>query len=239
MSELIRRRVQLNPLDFSTGNTRRTPGLHLTNIIKAMLSEAGVMEKYKSEEDGGRSEEDLQQFAAEGYMWEDVFMEIVAGRILKRPGYIRLPEIAYHPRLRHAFQVEYDDRTGELLTPIPRGYVILTPDGGRIESSRFSLVEFKRWSKSAKADPEKHRPEWFYQVRGYMGAISDLIGSEVTRVEWHVHFPVGEFWGDRPIYEEWEREYSLQESLDTWSSLYGHAQWVVKKNPDHEWSRWL
>jgi hypothetical protein len=241
MSQLIRRRIEIDPLMFSTANVRRTPGLHLTDVVRDMLTLSGVMKVHKSEAQGGYSADDLGRYQLQGYVWEDVFTEIVAKRLTGCTGsvYMRLPEIAFNPRTGRAFWVQYDDKTGELLTPVPCGFYICSPDGGRLEAHRFSLAEFKWTTKSAKMDPEKDKPEWFYQVRGYLGALSAAAEQEITRVEWHVQFPVGEFWGCPPVYEEWEREYSPGEVADTWAAVSAHAQWRVASVEEHPWRQWL
>lgn len=242
MAELIRRRIVIDPLEFSSSNRVRTPGLHVTEVIKDMLSVAGIGRKHKSEAEGGFSAAELERYQTQGYMWEDVFTEILATRILKRDGYMALPEIAYNPVTKHAFWVEYGN-DGELLHgPIPLGYYLCTPDRGRLEIEpvhRFSLAEFKWTTKSARMNPEVEKPEWFYQVKSYLAPLRAVLSCPVNRVEFHVQFPVGERWGDPPIYEEWEREYSDSEVDDTWAALDAHARWRAGSVVDHPWRRWL
>lgn len=253
MSKLIRRRIILDPLEFSSANTRRTPGLHLTEVVKDMLTVAGIGKKHKSAEDGGYTQEQLRKFQLQGYLWEDVVTEGLTdkrifwedvhskqlmSRIIQRAEYMRLPEVAFNPKTGHAFWVEYD-KDGKLLTPIPLGYYLCSPDGGRAEILRFSLAEFKWTTKSCRMDPEKERPDWFYQAPGYLGAISAAMEQQVSRVEWHVQFPVGDRWGCPPEYEEWEKEYSESEQGDVWSAVDAHARWRVKSDPNHPWRRWL
>lgn len=240
MGNLIRRRIEIDPLKFSSANTRRTPGIHLTSVIHDMLTVAGVMKKHKTEEAGGFSEAELERYQLQGYAWEDVFTEIVARRVCPLNSYFRLPEIAYSPITGRAFWVEYDPVTGELLTPIPPGYILTTPDGGVLAPNRgLGLAEIKWTTKSAKMDPERDKPEWFYQAKGYMGALAAVTGAPVSWVEWHVQFPVGEFWGCPPVYEQWEREYSIGEVADTWDALWSHVLWRTGQAGGHEWSQYV
>jgi hypothetical protein len=240
MGDLKRTRVELDPLLFSSANRIRTPGLHLTDVVKDLLTKAGIGRKYRSAEAGGYNQEQLDKFALQGFLWEDVFSYALAHRLCGTATYIRLPEIAYNPITRHAFWIHYDD-SGRLLTPVPKGYFICSPDGGRIQDEFFhSVAEFKWTTMSANMQPDTDKPEWFWQVRGYMGAISDESGYHVGRAEWHVHFCRGDYkGGSPPMYEQWEREYSVGEVEDTWSALSNHALWTVKNDPNHPWGRWL
>lgn len=256
MAELTRRRIVIDPLEFSSSNKVRTPGLHVTEVIKDMLSVAGIGKKHKTEAEGGYSQDQLRRFQAQGYMWEDAVLELIdveafyedvatgvlKRRVLNRNDYMPLPEVAFNPRTGHAFWVEYDDK-GELLCgPIPLGYYLCSPDGGHLELEpihRFSLVECKRTTKSSRMLPEVEKPEWFYQVKSYLGPLRAVLAYPVNRVEFHVQFPHGDYRGDAPIYEEWEREYSDSEVDDTWAAIDAHARWRAKSVVDHPWRRWL
>lgn len=238
MGKLIRRRIDLDPLMFSTMNVRRTPGIHLTEVLRDILMTSGVMKKQKDESKGGFTEAQLKKFQLQGYLWEDIYCEKLAERLGRVGEYQRIPEIAFNPITGYAFWVTYAE-DGTLLTPIPPGYIVCSPDGMRIHETGVSLAEFKWTTKSAKMDPEQDKPEWFFQVKGYLGALSAALDFPVRRVEWHVQFPVGEYWGDPCIYEEWEKEFSDREVADCWSMTWGHIQDVVKRNPQHKWKEFI
>jgi len=244
MGELKRTRVALSPEMFSFGNEHRTPGIHLTDIVHDMLEQAGIAKKYKLEAEGGFTQADLDAFALQGFLWEEVFSDQIATIVLKRNNqYVRIGEIACPMTSDdgQAFIVEYDAK-GNLLTPIPPRHIIMTVDALRIEpapNNRVSLAEFKWTTKSAKMNPEDSRPDWFYQVKGYLKGVKELLGRRIERVEWHVQFACGERWGTAPIYAPWEREYSERDIEDCWESLVGHTERRVLDDPAHRWAQYL
>lgn len=125
-----RERIELDPLAFSTANTRRTPGVHLTDVVRDMLAAIGVRGPAAGNSFG---REELDAFALQGYLWEDEMTETLLNRVRKsngaaigKPTYLRLPEIATDGQ--RAWFVEYDDN-GALTEPIPPTFMILSPDG--------------------------------------------------------------------------------------------------------------
>jgi hypothetical protein len=149
VSAFIRRtRITLDPLAFSSANTRRTPGVHLTDIVRDMLQLIGLA---RPRNDAQWPREKLDGMAVQGYLWEDAMTETLVGRVQRSGGaaigkedqYVRLPEIACDGQ--RAFAVEYDERSGELLTPIPPGYVIMSPDGGIITDEELVCVYCNRY----------------------------------------------------------------------------------------------
>jgi hypothetical protein len=243
MSAFIRRtRITLDPLAFSSANTRRTPGVHLTDIVRDMLQLIGLA---KPRNDAQWPREKLDGMAVQGYLWEDAMTETLVGRVQRSSGaaigkedqYVRLPEIACDGQ--RAFAVEYDERSGELLTPIPPGYVIMSPDGGVIadEVPGLALLECKwttlsapAWSEDAQERSdilskflEAKRPDWMWQTPCYLRGVGLAFGREVSEVQHHAHFACGDYKGSGVIYEEWMRRYSSQEVDDKWSAVYRHA----------------
>jgi hypothetical protein len=234
---IIRRaRIQLDPLAFSSANLHRTPGVHLTDVVRDMLATIGIGKRPNT-----FTREQLDAFALQGYLWEDALTETLVGRIkrsdglaIDKPDYVRLPEIACNGQ--RAFFVEYNDKTNELLTPIPQGYIICSPDGGIIYPNAVNLLECKwttksvpQWSDNEQARADilnkwlgEHRPDWMWQAPCYLTPLR-LCGWPVDTVEWHVQFPCGDYRGSGVIYEEWVRRYSVQEIGDKWSAVYGHA----------------
>lgn len=243
MGKLIRHRIELDPREFSFGNDHRTPGIHLTDIVRDMLAQAGISKQYKTEAEGGFSEAQLGAFALQGFLWEEVFSREIARIVLRRNSeYIRLGEIACPMTSADgaAFLVQYD-RAGNLETPIPARHILLTIDALRAELvGRISLAEFKWALKSARMDPEIEKPEWFWQARGYLYGVGELLGHPIERVEWNVQFPRGEYrGGEPPIYELWERDYSPGEVRDCWESLAGHVNARVEADPSHRWGEYV
>jgi hypothetical protein len=246
MSDLIRRRIDLDPLLFSTGNTHRTPGVHSTDVLRDLLTAASLMKDYSKIGTGGRSREDLDKYSAQGFLWEDIYCEKIAERMrdhwtgaTRASQYVRFGEIACPatPDEGPTFIVEYDGAA--LVTPIPPRYVVLSPDGIRIfPDGSVALAEFKWTTKSGKMNPETEKREWFYQVKSYLYALTQLLGSPITRVEWHVQFAAGDYQGTPPVYEEWEKEFSVAESRDTWTMMISHVDERVRKDPEHKWAQY-
>lgn len=240
MSLIRRTRITLDPLAFSSANTRRTPGTHLTDVVRDMLLTIGI-DKSKG---SPFSRAQLDAFALQGYLWEDAMTETLVGRVKRsdgraigKPGYFRLPEIACDGH--RAFFVEYDEKTGALLTPIPPGYILCSPDGGVAGDNRLALLECKWTTKSVPmwSDDEQtrsdilikwmgdHRPDWVWQTPCYLKALNcNLYQGFIDSVQHHVQFACGDYRGSGVIYEEWERTYSEQEIDDKWSAMYGHAR---------------
>jgi hypothetical protein len=243
MGDLVRTRIELDPLAFSTGNTHRTPGVHSTDVLRSILTAAGLMKDYAKVKPGQavRTEEDLASYALQGYLWEDIYCEILAGRLRGRSDeYIRFGEIACPatPDDGEPFLVEYSP-LGELVTPVPPRHILLTPDGLRIRPDlRLILAEFKWTTKSAKMNPEFDKREWFFQVKSYLHALSQLMKQSVVDVEWHVQFAAGEYQGTPPIYEEWTKDFSPDEIRDTWQMMISYVDDQVRKDPAHRWAQY-
>jgi hypothetical protein len=147
VSAFIRRtRITLDPLAFSSANTRRTPGVHLTDIVRDMLQLIGLA---RPRNDAQWPREKLDGMAVQGYLWEDAMTETLVGRVQrssgaaigKREQYVRLPEIACDGQ--RAFCIEYDEHTGQPLTPVPPEFVIMSPDGAilRDEAPELEFIE--------------------------------------------------------------------------------------------------
>jgi len=250
-----RTRIELDPVAFSTANTRRTPGTHLTDVVRDMLSSIGIAAA------GGRgntfTRADLDKFAVQGFLWEDEMTETLLNRVRRsdgvaigKPNYVRLPEIATDGK--EAFFVEYDTN-GNLTTPILPGFIVMSPDGAVLdEIGGLDLLECKRTAKAPPqwdADPQvrsdllskwlgANRPDWMWQTPCYLRGLSLALGRQVSTVQHHVQFCVGD-WRVKvisdeegriiplspvPIYENWTRTYSDQEVADKWDAVYGHAR---------------
>ena len=147
MSFIRRERLELDPQKFATANLRRTPGVHLTDVVRDMLGSLGIMAA------GGRgntfTKADLAAFATQGFLWEDEMTETLVNKVrstsgaaIGEPNYVRFPEIATDGS--EAFWVEYDEQTGELLTPVPPTFIVMSPDGGVLEPEYLVCVYCKQ-----------------------------------------------------------------------------------------------
>lgn len=222
---------------FSLGNKHRTPGIHLTDVIEEQLVTSGVSKEKKR--DGGG-----QHFFTQGYIWENIVCSPYLAQFipsLDPSAFWRTEEIAVSMDGNHAFFVRYDV-LGNLLTPIPPGYVIMTPDAVVLVKPP-ELGEFKWTTKSANMQPEEEKREWFYQALGYLMGLSrvlwEALNGWVTRVQWHVQFAVGDYRGSGPIYERWRDEFSPQHIVDNWSGLREFVEFATVKQPSHRWAQYM
>lgn len=252
MTLIVRERLELDPLAFSTANTRRTPGTHLTDVVRDMLGKLGI----NKARGNTFTTAQLDAYALQGFLWEDAMSETLVNRVRASDGaaiglgdhYVRLPEIATDGR--EAFCVEYG-LLGDLLTPIPPTFIVMTPDGG-VLNEQVALLECKWTTKGVPrwdGDPQvrsdilskwlgANRPDWLWQVPCYLRGLSLALGYTVDTAQWHLQFACGDWCvkltsddegrmiplSPVPIYERWTRTYSAQEVADKWDAVYGHAR---------------
>lgn len=236
-SELVRQRLQLEPRAFaSEANQRRTPGIHLTEILHDI---EWVRNGGKSLHAGkGYTQTDLDDFSLQGYLWEN---EVMTGRLRQKvretngavidiADFVKVGEIVVSIDGSYAFEIteEILALPLEMLVELCRGCIIMTPDGRAVSPDR--LIEVKWTTKSAKMDPEasgdKGKQIWFRQVQGYLFGLSILLGRFVSGVEWHIQFVRGEYkGGDPPIYERWLRTYDQADVMGVWSMIVNQLMW--------------
>jgi hypothetical protein len=217
-----------------SANQRRTPGLHLTDIIgDIMLHTLGIDRR-----NGAFTEEHLAGFQLQGYLWEDVIMtgalriklQETGGRAFNIPDYAKCPEIALSLDGAAAFFIDPD------APPTPEellGYIIMSPDGVGLEPWRG--LEVKWTTTSVNKEPKR---EWFYQALGYLKGVGAAFGVRPYDVEWHVQYACGDYRGSGVIYEKWERSYTASEIDENWAMLAQHARDRAAE-PEHPWKEWI
>lgn len=225
---LLRERIQLDPEAWSFAAHKRTPGLHLSEIVKDIMTVSGEGKVMKGE----WTQEQFNAFILQGYLWEEIFTDQVQRQL--QASYMRVPEIAVSLDMHnpHAFWIEFG------VTPVPKGYVIMSPDGIRSDIAPVRGLEMKWTTKSVNMRPERDRPDWFYMAPGYLYGLSLAMQLEITWMEWHIQFPCGDYQGSGPIYERWMRQYSVPEQRDLWSLVSGHVADRISSNPQHAWSQY-
>jgi hypothetical protein len=255
MSIISRKKVRLDPLAFSADNLHRTPGLHLTDIIRDVMTAIGKGHKPAGRSGGGFSEEQLADFALQGFLWEQV-VEMKLRELVKedcRPWAID-PANSWCPG-----EMAYDGGSNVILldgkTPPPKGFVIISPD--RVlwddETATFRLGEFKwstkscpQWDESGLTNTsivqqwiKAEKPDWEYQVKGYLLVLSVYLGQPIVEVERHLQFPCGNYRGSGVQYEVWVERYEPGEIFAAWEMLWKHAHDRVRMDAAHEWGTWL
>lgn len=243
-SELTRTRVILDADLFAgVANANRTPGIHLTDVLRDI--EETVYGAHPSD----FTEEDLSQYALQGYLWEDAMTETLVrkvkrtdGRAIGIDGYVRVPELAVKLDGSCAFAID-PALPKHINSELARGYLLMSPDG-RIELPD-RLLECKWTTKSANMQPEKVKRIWFHQVKSYLVGLSIWLGRPVLDVEWHVQFACGDRWGVPPIYEAWNRSYAAHEVFGSFKMVTDQVAFrttgdVAKGGgtDPHGWRRW-
>lgn len=247
--ELVRERMTLDPVAFSSANVTRTPGIHLTDVLR---DHERVMAGGKGKHDGSTfTSDDLEAYQLQGYLWEDAMTETLRGRVVGSDGraigaidYVRLPELALKLNGSYAFALDeaFWSLPDEIRAALLLDTIIATPDGGmRLAGLIVRLIECKWTTKSANMKPESDKREWFQQVKGYLVILSAWLGRVIDTVEWHVQFPCGTRWGEPPIYERWVRRYTSQEMMQTWGLVTSHVAWRVTQagGDPHGWRRYV
>lgn len=247
-SELRRRRIKLDPAGFAgEANAKRTPGIHLTDVLRDIDGVLGRLKK------NSFSADDLDAFALEGYLWEWEMTETLVSRVMETDGsaldlsdYQKLPEIAVRFDGSAAFEIDYQ-LDAEIRQAITKGCLIMSPDGARSNPDR--LWECKRSRKSPRFDPDSQRdgkPQWFHQAKVNLLGLSMIRGKFIGSVEWHVSFPWGEQRHEPPVYEIWERDYDQAEISQSWAMVGRHVEWRVKGDAatgggtdPHGWGKYL
>jgi hypothetical protein len=227
-------RVLLDPAAFmGAANLHRTPGLHVTDIIADMMRTIGVDRRNSL-----FGEDQLTGFQIQGYLWEQAMAQTLRQRVIDTqgaainvPDFMLLPEIAVALDGRAAYWIT----KGCVMPPgFPRGYVLMSPDGGAIDPLR--LLEIKWTTTSVNSAPKR---EWFYQAPAYLKGLSLAFGEPVQDVEWHVEYPCGDYRGSGVIYERWGKRYSEQQIDDNFDRIVQHASDRAASAEDHPWREYL
>lgn len=252
MPDLIRTRLQIDPRAFAShANQTRTPGIHLTEILHDLeFVKNGMRSIY---EGNGFTDSDLDDFALQGFLWEDVVTRALVNKVRETGGaaigaadYESVPELALHIDCTYAFRLddEFKDLPQEVQAALVHDCILMTPDGLRRDPRR--LLECKWTTKSANFNPEaagdKGKRIWFHQVKGYLLGLSVLLREFIGDVEWHVQFPRGTYRGDEPpIYERWDKQYERDEIMATWSMVVQHLRWrtSAEGGDPHNWGQHL
>lgn len=244
-TDFTRTRIELDPVKFAaSANARRTPGVHLTDVLRDIENVLGGGE---TRTDGTFARADLDRYALQGYLWEWAMTETLVDRVRATEGaaieiadsYIRQPEIAISlSDLSHAFYIDHDLPT-EIIAELTSGYVLCSPDGGCQYANRIALLECKWTTKSANMNPQRDKQLWFKQAPAYLLPMSIARGERILDVEWHVQMAVGSRWGEPPVYERWDKHYEPAEVMQVWAPIRPHIEWRIANGDPHGWGRYI
>lgn len=243
-TDLTRTRVELDPIKFAaSANARRTPGIHLTDVLRDIEN---VLAGGETRTDGTFARADLDRFALQGYLWEWAMTETLVNRVRATAGaaisiadaYFSQAEIAISMDYSHAFYVD-NELPADVLAALTKGYVLCSPDGGCRYSDRIALLECKWTTKSANMTPQRDKTLWFKQAPAYLLPMSIAMGRRVLDVEWHVQMAVGSRWGEPPVYERWDKRYEPSEVMQVWAPVRPHIEWRITNGDPHGWGRFF
>jgi hypothetical protein len=159
---------------------------HLTEIIAHIAQEAG--DEYDNEFDDG----DLNSFAEDGFMWENLLTAVWKQRLWTRGG----EELCLVPQQ----EMELDG-------------ILMTPDW--MELAGWTLIEAKATTRSRHKWDQRERYfwRWLMQVMGYCKALRTL------RCDLYVRWTCGTW--RPPVPEAWRYEltFTRQEVEDNWEGV--------------------
>lgn len=202
--------VSFNPLSISMSverDAKRSPGIHLSSIIKDMLITAGVERKVKGR---ALTREEQHLIFQRGFLWERMVAEFVeTEEWLKREvegaasrhltaGVAELPSTLVRP--------------GECALD----GIYMTPDA--LNMTEYAIEEWKATAMRFRGfSIEERRPEWLWQA----GAYAAIFGMTKTIIRvWHVSDNVL-----NSLLFTWTPE----EIRENWSRIKGHYEYMQER----------
>jgi hypothetical protein len=194
----------------SESDAPRSPGIHLSGIIRRIAITRGLLKSFEDDEDLdviiGRTHPDLVGensrllLVAWGVAWE----EYRARRM--GPGFIHQPG-----------EISHDG-------------ISMTPDGLEfLPDGSILLHEFKATWTSARKPLEEH-PMWMWQGAGYLKALSEQYQQPLTRVMFHPLFMRGDYsrtgpqW---PLYRPEIVEFEPEEIQSYWTMIVRNRDYAI------------
>ena len=176
------------------GQPERTPGLHVSQIIKSICVEI-----------------DPKRFTQENERlpWERFETGFTFERVL---------EVALQSRRAEIFRPGEVEQDGIILSPDG-----IDPDGSVFSfatlNDPYILEEFKfTWMSVREAPQHSKFLHWFWQMKAYC----HVLGTPRARLR--ALFVNGDYKGSGPLYRVWDIQFTEQELLDNWQMLVQHAR---------------
>ena len=176
------------------GSPVRTPGLHVSQIIKSICIDIDP-KRFKQEN--------------ERLPWERFETGFTFERVL---------EMALQSRRADIFRPGEVEQDGIILSPDG-----IDPDGSIFSFATpgdpFILEEYKfTWMSSREAPDATKFLHWFWQMKAYCHAL------QTTRARLRVMFINGNYTDNSPIYRVWDIQFTERELLENWHMLVQHAR---------------
>jgi hypothetical protein len=186
---------------LGTGNNPRSPGLHLTDVIRDLLKTSGI------ETSRPMKWNSITTMSA-GFIWEEVLFSY--WEELFSPAFARLMGRKYN--WYQVGELNLEDITG-------------TPDGLDVTATGLVLQEAKFTWKSAKTKPAD-RLNWMIQGKGYLKMLFSRMLQASPQILFHVFYCMGDWKGSGPIYEPWLLTFTPAEIEENWQMLKNHADFM-------------
>lgn len=185
----------------------RSPGIHLSSIIKDMLITAGIQKIRES-----KFSSDQQNLVFEqGFLWENMITEVINSKEYQQYEIDKLAELG----LKGLIDDEVVASKGAVIRPGEQQLdgIYLTPDA--INTRLWHYEEWKATSiRSAKFDIASRKPQWLWQGAANCKVFG--MTRTVFRV-WHS--------GELPqTIKQWVVDWSTQEIEDNWKMILDHYE---------------
>lgn len=200
-------------LTFSTTGEDRSPGLHLSDIIKTM--------QYEREKRFNPDTPMDMMLLEQGHTWEEVLSHALQRRWLNahpdyagyRPGELSLDGVAMSP--------DWIQPKGFHATLKPGAVDLVVEEWKATKTSKNKVLEDHQWY-------------WLVQLKAYMHALSVDLGRPVTRGRFRVWYINGDYSYGRSVaaedmhllrdYVRYDVEFTKRELEDNWRAVIGQAK---------------
>jgi len=214
--------MQINVIPFDPSiislsaerHNRRSPGIHLSTIIRDRLITAGI-QRYSSSSKVQTTDEKHLTFE-KGYLWESMVQEYI-----NTPEWGRIEWDFFATRhLHQAINDSIQLSGGHITRPGEQQMdgIYLTPDAINIRT--FSVEEWKATAIRAKnLNIPERKPEWLWQAASYARKFG--LTRAIIRVWHHADTP--------PSVQQVVVDWTEEEIESNWKSLLEHYEYMKEK----------
>lgn len=193
------------PINIRQDSQPRTPGIHLSGILRALALSTGVL---KTDPDEIPLDTLITTTAQSSVGTTTTLMRIICGYAWEEWISRQLPG-SFHPG-----EYEYSG-------------ILATPDGIEFRESRPPLVhEIKATYKSSNKSMED-QTMWLWQAAGYLRIISEHYQEPCTQCVFHPLYLRGDYHDRFPLYEPVLVEFEWAEIESYWAMIERHKHLAV------------
>ena len=196
-------------IDLGYSGANRTPGIHLSGVLRAIATATGILKVDPDEEplDNIIANTPHTQVGSNGKL-----MRLVIGLAWEEWAMKRIPDMIAHPG-----EFFLDDVIGS-----PDGISLHPVDGGYI------LHEFKATFKSSKK-PLGDAQMWLWQAAGYLAMMSARYREACLRCVFHPLHIKGDYSGIDPLYPAQLVEFEQAEVDGIWNMVQQYKHLAIKE----------